>query len=581
MSNADSQVQHSSNESSDSTQSNVVEPQPNDAQNSFLVDKEWLRSLIFDMNEKSMEKFRKEFDTLKGTIKNPEPQSRSNRPHSKSKHSHSRPSRSKSRRDHRRYEHSRSRSKSNSRNTRSPSYRSRDRSSRSTSRISSSSDTNKSRLDERSRSREYSGSPFRAGPSHKRDRTESGDERSVERSRSRDHGKRTRYNSPSEDGDSFPYQGETYVYYNKNRHQLVQDNTNQVVWNGEILTVKWHGSSRKPAFCQVKTLDSSEPYLKKDEACDCLCKKLGLGPWLGKSPGLKRKAYSTSFDPESGMGEALKAVHSNEDTLIHSLLSGNKKKALKAGSDFNDEAPVLTVFSNGWPKDNYFEWAKGYNLDLEHTAKVLDLNHTKKVPELLEAEKDNRAYVADQITGIRTIELLADEFKEDESTRKAILAIARIFLSNLRPLIINWMDAKLTLRREILHHQTTDTARILLKSSMWTPHIFSNESLKEAGEAKNKVSLRKLLNLNEDGSYNEPSFNKNNGSSGKTNSKRPKDFNNKRNHNRREHFNKHKSFRHNEKDKYPSNKSQETQGNSQKGKKFNGGKGKKHNHSQR
>ena len=530
-----------------------------------------------------MEKLREEFDTFKGTLKNSEPHPRSNRSRSRPYYSHSRPSRSKYRRDHRRYEPSRSRSRSRRRHTRSPSYRSRDPS-RSVSRTSSFSDSNRTLPDERSRSRDHSGSLSRAGPSRKRDRMESGDERSVERSPSRSHGKRKRYNSPSEDGDSFPFQGETYVYYNKNRHQLVQGNSNQVIWNGEILSVKWHGSSHKPAFCQVRSSDSSEPYLKKEEACDCLCKKLGLGPWLGKSAGLKRKAYSTSFDPDSGMGEALKAFHSTEDSVIRSLLSGNKKKALKATSDINVESPILTVFSNGWPKDNHFEWAKGHTLDIDHTATVLDISNTKKVPELLEGEKDNRAYVSDQISGIRSLELLSSECKEDESTRKAILAIARIFLSNLRPLIINWMDAKMALRKEILHHQTTDTARILLKSSMWNPQIFSTESIKEAGDSKNKSSLRKLLNLNDDGSYNDPSYNKSNGSNSKSNAKRtPKDYNTNRNHKRRETFNKYvkNSFRSNEKEKYPSNKSQETQGNSQKDKKSHGGKGKKNNHRQK
>ena len=337
------------------------------------------------------------------------------------------------------------------------------------------------------------------------------------------------------------------------------------------------------AFCQVKRPESNDLYIDKREACDCLQKKLELGHWLGKNPGLKRKGFSTNFDPDSGMGVALKLAHSIEDTLTHSLLAGNKRSALKAFSDTNFETPAIAIFSNGWPKDSdYFEWAKGYSLNAVHTAKVLGIDKTKVTTELLDEENSTRATLVNNITGLRSLELLSDKFKEDVPTRDTILAIARLFLSNLRSFIIDWMEAKLNIRKAILHNQDTQAARVLLMSSMWCPTIFTEDSLKESIESKNSPSLRVLLNLNQDGSYNLPSYSNNKGRQNSHNHSKNRyeeKLHNKRHHNRREIYNKYINkgpFRPQEKDTNTNHqpKPQSTKSNTHKGKNFKG-KGKK------
>ena len=62
------------------------------------------------------------------------------------------------------------------------------------------------------------------------------------------------------------------------------------------------------------------------------------------------------------------------------------------------------------------------------------------------------------------------------------------------------MEAKMILRKYILHNQNTQAVRVLLKSNMWLPNIFPSEALEEAGKTKKYSSLKYILNLNDDGS---------------------------------------------------------------------------------
>ena len=61
------------------------------------------------------------------------------------------------------------------------------------------------------------------------------------------------------------------------------------------------------------------------------------------------------------------------------------------------------------------------------------------------------------------------------------------------------MESKIELRKRILHDQETEAAKILLKSDVWQPVIFTQEAAIAAKRSKN-LGIASLLNLNSDGS---------------------------------------------------------------------------------
>ena len=361
----------------------------------------------------------------------------------------------------------------------------------------------RSHSDRPHRSRNFWGSPSN---SRKRKRSESSDYSSESSEVSQSHfprGKR-RISSPSEEDDSFLHKGETYIRFTRGKHKHVKGDSSQIFWGKELISVKWFKDGPFKAFCPIKSKSTSSPYMDRSTACSHLEEFLNLVPLTGENLGLKRTAYSVPFGTDSGLGKAFDLFgHSIEGKVTHALLDKNKKAALKAFSDSHFDSPAILTFSKDWPKgDLYLDWAKGHLLDYEDLARDLDVSKINKnnLTDLLEEEKDTRNILVNNITGLRALELLAENLKGDSSSQSTTLAIASLFLSNLKPLIVNWMDSKMKLRKSILHNQDSHAVRLLLKSDMWSPNIFPKSALEEAEKTKKFSGLRNILNLNNDGS---------------------------------------------------------------------------------
>ena len=311
---------------------------------------------------------------------------------------------------------------------------------------------------------------------------------------------------------SFPHNGETYVVFNPNFHQHVDNNPSQIFWRQNKISVKWFNGKGK-AFCQINEETSSQaPYVTSKTAVQLQRDELGLSPFA-ESPGFKRQALSAHFDPSSGLGVTLSIAGSTEELLLHHLIAGDRNKALSSFKDVTFETPTTTIFSSGWPKgNNHFKWANGIKLDLTKAAVQLHIDTTdpskKKVfNPLLDKELDTRTNLVNQITGLRALELFSDKFNETDNKKSTILAIAKSFISVLKTLLVDWMEAKMKLRKSILHDQDSETVRILLKSNMWDSFIFPESALVEIKDFK-ESNIRNILNLNKDGSFKRPSFNR-------------------------------------------------------------------------
>ena len=359
-------------------------------------------------------------------------------------------------------------------------------------------------------------SPDHSDHSHFRDRSgerDSGSEKYSDREYSpMPSKKRKRYDFSSDDEESFPYMRESYHKFNPKRHTIM-NNPTQIFWNNDIHNVKWHPNSEKKAFCLVKSIAMPNmPYMDNTNAHNTLTSSLGLDPWLGDNPGLKRKGFSVDFDPESGLGQALKLLEGKEDDLVQAILSKDEAAINKTFPDSAFSAPSMAIFSKNWPKSSepYLAWAQGENLSLQQAARALDIDSVCKIArEDLDEERNARALLANNFSVLRTLEIFADTFPSDESKKSTIHAIARNLLPNIRHFLINWISTKLKIRRKILLNQDSTAHKILLRSNIWDPSIFPKDAIDQIKERGTRKDVRNILNLSNNGEMQRSSSNSN------------------------------------------------------------------------
>ena len=329
---------------------------------------------------------------------------------------------------------------------------------------------------------------------------------SSDRSSSRESRKRRNRDSSDSEGESFPFQGEMYVHFNKRRHSHVKNESSRIRWGDSLHSVKWHPDCSIKAFCLVKSSSKSFPYMDKAVAHDSLLSNLKVTPAPGENPGLKRKAFFTPFDPSSGLGMAMNSIMGISAEIMHSLADDNEVAAQKLFLDEAFEPPSIAIFPSGWPKElDYSTWAKGDILDLNKVTLPLDISTPKIHKDFQTNERDARAHLVNNLTGLRALELHSDSLDEG-SKKSSALAIAKVFLPNIKYFVIKWMAAKMKLRKAILHNQDSPAARVLLKSNMWDPSIFPKEAYSAAKNAKSDDSLRNLLNLDKSGDLTTKTF---------------------------------------------------------------------------
>ena len=239
---------------------------------------------------------------------------------------------------------------------------------------------------------------------------------------------------------------------------------------------------------------------------------LGLEPWVGDNPGLKRKGFSTEFEHDTGLGQTIQLLKTKENALIQAILSEDDTKISNAFPDGEFTAPSMAIFTKGWTNTDksYLAWAKGDNLNLDKAALALDIYSTNKISKaILDDERNARALLVNNITALKSLELFGDKLK-DESNIAATQAIAKLFFSNVKPSLNNWISAKIKIRKLILHGQEHSAHRDLLKSNIWDPAIFPKEAIDELRKRGTQSDIRNILNLSSTGGLSKAPFNKGN-----------------------------------------------------------------------
>ena len=282
--------------------------------------------------------------------------------------------------------------------------------------------------------------------------------------------------------------GETYIFFDPHLHTLIGEN--KVKMGNNIIDVKWHHEHHR-AFAQIKKpVSRKSPYVDPEIGHQNLMSLLKLNPCASEAQIGRRKGFVTSLEKESGLALTLTEVKDSEREILRELIEGNKDKLRKHFKDDAFKTVSMANLTSGWSitSSEYIEWAKLQPLDLTEMSDHLglSLNFVKK--ELLDEEKFSRCELVDFITGMCLMEKLHKLVRKDTNTYNVSLAISRHFMPTLKNLLINWMKAKVEIRKVILNGYSSSTAKQLLKSSLWDPDIFplaEIEKIKLNGPEKN------------------------------------------------------------------------------------------------
>ena len=290
---------------------------------------------------------------------------------------------------------------------------------------------------------------------------------------------------------AFLYDGDTYIYWDDKIHEYLD--TNRIRWEGEVVFVKWHPNKRD-AFCLLKETPPTNPaFITPQLGHQYIMDSLHLNK-SNISPGPNRKCFDTTFGPDCGVFNLLNLIKDKEKEINHSLLLDDIKQATERVPNDLFKTISMANFSEGWSfsTHSYSEWAKDEVLNVEEVSMALDLTYTAEVSStVLKGELTARNELINFISGLRLLELFSASI-EDKPKSLALIAISQHFLPTLKNLVINWMAAKMLVRKKVLKNSTKSAAKQLLKSSLWDKGIFPTDvinDLKEKGSQRSIFSM--------------------------------------------------------------------------------------------
>ena len=130
----------------------------------------------------------------------------------------------------------------------------------------------------------------------------------------------------------------------------------------------------------------------------------------------------------------------------------------------------MVNFETGWTLtgSKYMDWAKGSPFNLDQVANDLDvIEWTPFVPtKYLEKEKDTRARLVNHISGMDMLETLTSGLSELPAAASFSQAISRHFLPPLKEYTLEWLNAKLDVRKYVLQGASNAASKNLLISNL-------------------------------------------------------------------------------------------------------------------
>lgn len=302
--------------------------------------------------------------------------------------------------------------------------------------------------------------------------------------------------SNQENLDNFMENSTQDLYlYVKPYHTFPTANT--VSLNGVLTPIKWHHS--RQAFTVLKRNHQDDiPYMGQYHAHDTLLAFQNAQPGAIFKDNMSRKCYSRHFEESSGLAKALRLLKEETPTVLSSMLRNTKGE--KGQVPFQQEAfKILSMvnFETGWSLtgSNYMDWAGGHLINLDKVADELDLtDFTPYVPQkYLERERNTRARLVNHISGMDMLEALTGKLFSQPAFASFSQAISRHFTAPLKDYTMDWMTAKLDIRKFVLQGQTSVPAKNLLKSNLWEPSLFGKAAL---SEEKNRSTMNICLQKN-------------------------------------------------------------------------------------
>ena len=293
--------------------------------------------------------------------------------------------------------------------------------------------------------------------------------------------------SAQENNDTFIDSNTNDLYmYVKSYHTFPTNYS--VTLNGVVTPIKWHHS--RQAFTVLRrNIQEEIPYMGAYHAHDTIMAFQNAPPSPFVKDNLNRKCYNKHFSDSSGLAKAIRLLQEDTQSTVKKMIRQSSED--KESTYFQSEAfkqLSMVNFETGWsltgPK--YMDWAKGSTLSMEKVADDLDLvEYIPFVPiKYLDKERNTRARLVNHISGMDMLESLTNSLAEIPATASFSQAISRHFTPAIRDYTIDWMEAKLDVRKFVLQGQQGTSATNLLKSNMWEPTLFGRAVVLQERERK-------------------------------------------------------------------------------------------------
>ena len=294
-----------------------------------------------------------------------------------------------------------------------------------------------------------------------------------------------------------PYDHQPWIVYDRKIHEKLSDNRMILPSSsGQRVTAEVIYNPSNPNLFRTKQISDTNrltPFLGATEAHNMIMRGFELRASDSVSPNKALRIVDSKITPNSGLCQLLELLKIHEPMITKATRDDkNEKEIIQAFPDEAFDSISIINLNRGWPflENDYIEWAKDRALSLEDFKDAIRfdaLDTSKCTPELLKKERESRKLLVFQLQSTHLVELYSNKVGSLDDATKAKnrisaeegQAIAQTMLPVLKHLIVQWVQAKMAVRKTLFYNNSILRGNVswILKSSMWDSNIFPNSAI--------------------------------------------------------------------------------------------------------
>ena len=292
-----------------------------------------------------------------------------------------------------------------------------------------------------------------------------------------------------------PYDHQPWIVYNRKVHEKLSDNRMLLPGSsGQRVTAEVIYNPSNPNVFRTKQISDTNrltPFLGATEAHNMIMRGFELRASDSVSPNKALRIIDSRPTPNSGLSQILELLKIHEPSIAKATRDDKEKDILQAFPDEAFDCISMINLNKGWPflENDYIEWAKDRILSLDDFKEAIrfeGLDTSSCTSELLKKERESRKLVVLQFASTHLVELYSNKVGSLDDTTKSRnrisseegKAIAQTMLPVMKHLIVQWMQAKMAVRKALFYKNIIlGNVSWILKSSMWDSSIFPKSAI--------------------------------------------------------------------------------------------------------